>query len=176
MGPGFPPTEAGRRGSGGLLRLGSDGTVGARTRTAPRSSSTRPTTSCRATSSMTKKSGAMTASHLRFGPEPSLDLPGERRRLRRLPINSGASTASTSSRWQRDGRPPPQQPYGPLEVWDHYRPRCNARYRTSNSVLDGRSAGRSRRSPTRKPDQHGDATCCSSPSRVYCRRRGGCRR
>ncbi len=92
------------------------------TRTRSRSSARRPTGYAQGYFVYdSKKSGAMTVSHLRFGPRPDpLRLPDPPGELRRPATSSSSSTATTCSSTPRPGAAfLLNAPYGPDEVWDH---------------------------------------------------------
>ncbi len=130
------------------------------TRTRSRSSARRPSLQPRATSSTTRRRpGAITVSHLRFGPRPIrstyLIQP---RQLRRLPPVRvprelrRAETAAPGAVFLLNA------PYGPEAVWDHLPRRCRSRSSRSSSrfyVIDAVRRGPRRRHG--RPHQHDHA-------------------
>ena len=122
-----------------------------------------------------KKSGAMTVSHLRFGPEPinstylvsDADFVachhfGLLERVDILDLAKDGATFLLNS------------PYGPLEVWDRLPGHVQAPVAgQAHPVLGHRRRPGGGRSPARQPDQHGHADVLFRPFEGIAGRRGG---
>jgi len=166
-----PPRPAGEV-QAVFFRLGSDGTVGAKQEQPRRSSSTRTDNFVQGYFVYdSKKSGR----HDRFAPPirtraHQLDLPRERRRLRRPAISSGCSTASTSSMWQETARSSFSTALtGPLRCGTGLPGKVQRQLQDKHIQFWVVDANKVRgRGPARQPDQHSDAAVLLRPFREYC--------
>ena len=120
-----------------------------------------------------KKSGSITVSHLRFGPEPirstylveDADFVACHQfgLLGRIKVLESAKHGATFLL---------NAPYGPDEVWDHLPGGVQRQYRQGDRLLGDRRLRRRRRGGHGQPDQHGHAAVLLQARRDPAARRG----